>query len=378
MDRISSKGTRVSIFGRAVAIAVATLTAAIVLPSDSARADVPPAAAALIPAAKAEGQINLSWSPTVLGGSDGIRRFEAGFNKYYGMQARFNYNPAGLPFQAAINKMWQEKNAGQKAYMDVAIGGDTNIFFFLKNDLLIPVNWAPLLPHIRADLLKSMASADGSFIAFQSRMSAITYNTRAVAAAGAPKSFQDLLDPKWKGKIGTTPYAAGFQVLATDPRWGIEKTFQYARAFSANVSGFMSCSEYDRITSGEFWIFAPACEPELAVILREKGAPIAAIVPQDAQQIVYRWIGVPKHAENPNMATLFVAFLLTPDGQRALYESGRSDLHSLPGSRTAPGFAAAARESGKTFDDQDLQTILKRNLPQNIDPEVAKIFRERR
>src|SRR5687768_10256943 len=145
MDKVlSPKGTRVSIFGRAVAIAVATLTAMIVLPSDGARADVPPAAAALIPAAKAEGQINLSWSPTVLGGSDGVRRFEAGFNKYYGTQARFNYNPAGLPFQAAINKMWQEKNAGQKAYMDVAIGGDTNIFFFLKNDLLIPVNWTPL------------------------------------------------------------------------------------------------------------------------------------------------------------------------------------------------------------------------------------------
>src|SRR5688572_33002638 len=96
-----------------------------------------PALQALIPAAKNEGSLNLSWGAAVLGGGEGVRRFEAGFNKYYGMQARFKFTP-GPAFQAALLKMWQEKNANQKAFMDVAIGADTQVYWLQQNDLLMP------------------------------------------------------------------------------------------------------------------------------------------------------------------------------------------------------------------------------------------------
>ena len=42
---------------------------------------------------------------------------------------------------------------------------------------------------------------DGQFASFRVWLSIIAYNTNLVKAEEAPKSFADLLDPKWKGKI---------------------------------------------------------------------------------------------------------------------------------------------------------------------------------
>src|SRR5262245_48092864 len=44
---------------------------------------------------------------------------------------------------------------------------------------------------------------DGYYYGLRATVSAIAYNTKAVPAAEAPKSWKDLLDPKWKGKLVT-------------------------------------------------------------------------------------------------------------------------------------------------------------------------------
>jgi len=333
-----------------------------------------PAMASLLAAAKSEGQINFSWGGSTLSGGDGVRRFEAGFNKFYGTATHFNYTP-GLSFPAQAQKLGEEKAAGQKAFMDIGLAGPGQVDFFLKSGLLMPMDWAPLLPNVPPSVLKAITSENGSLIAFISRPTAFDYNTNLVPPAEAPKSLKELLDPKWKGKIATTPYAAGFLQLAVDPQWGQEKAIDYAKKFALNLVGFMRCGENDRLTSGEFAIFSLECEPERVIQLREQGAPVTSIIPQDAQEITYWWVGVPKNAENPNMAKLFIAWLLTPDGQTVLYQNQGADLHLLPGSHSAKLFADAQKASGTTFDDQNLQRMLSVNVPQ-VESAVAKIFRE--
>ena len=333
-----------------------------------------PALAPLLAAAKSEGQINFSWGGSTLSGGDGVRRFEAGFNKFYGTAAHFNYTP-GLSFPAQAQKLGEEKAAGQKAFMDIGLAGPGQVDFFLKSGLLMPMDWAPLLPNVPANVLKAITSNDGALIAFISRPNAFDYNTNLVPPAEAPKSLKELLDPKWKGKIATTPYAPGFLQLAVDPHWGQEKAIDYAKKFALNLVGFMRCGENDRLTSGEFAIFSLECEPERVIQLREQGAPVTSIIPQDAQEITYWWVGVPKNAENPNMAKLFIAWLLTPEGQKVLYQNQGADLHLLPGSHSAQLFAEAQKASGATFDDQNLQRMLSANVPQ-VEAAVAKIFRE--
>src|SRR5258708_7329247 len=68
---------------------------------------------------------------------------------------------------------------------------------------------------------------DGQFASFRVWLSIIAYNTNLVKAEEAPKSFAELLDPKWKGKIVKAhPGYSGTIMTATyqmqrDLRWSV-------------------------------------------------------------------------------------------------------------------------------------------------------------
>ncbi len=55
---------------------------------------------------------------------------------------------------------------------------------------------------------------------------ALVYNRNLVKPGEAPKTYQDLLDPKWKGKMMFDPEAA-FIMAAMEDAWGKEKTREY-------------------------------------------------------------------------------------------------------------------------------------------------------
>ena len=74
-----------------------------------------------------------------------------------------------------------------------------------------------------------MVDWDGRVLIVVSRTPGFTYNTTMVRANEVPQRVEDLLNPKWKGKIASTPYAASFDRLALI--WGEEKT----TAFSAKI-----------------------------------------------------------------------------------------------------------------------------------------------
>ena len=69
------------------------------------------------------------------------------------------------------------------------------------------------------------------------RTPGITYNTQRVSGAAVPRTLQDLLKPEFKGRIASTPYAAGFNRLASPEVWGEQRTLEYARALTEQVAG---------------------------------------------------------------------------------------------------------------------------------------------
>ena len=192
-----------------------------------------------------------------------------------------------------------------------------------------------------------------------------------------PKTLADLLDPRWKGKIGSTPYAAGFGNLSAHPGWNEERIMNYSRKLANNLGGLMRCGEYDRITSGEFWIFALACEPGRGIESKEQGATINQVIPLDVPTITHWHFGVPKNSVHPAAGKLFIAWLLTPEGQRLTYENQRSDLYYLKGSRTAKVIAAAKRNGAK-FQDMTIARVLEMKSLNKVGRAVAKMFRESR
>ena len=77
---------------------------------------------------------------------------------------------------------------------------------------------------------KGLYSRYGDSFVPGSNVTAPQYNTKLVSASEAPKTWDDLLDPKWKGQTGMSTALRVFTVLATaEGGWGIEKTEDFIR-----------------------------------------------------------------------------------------------------------------------------------------------------
>src|ERR1700756_5482364 len=156
-------------------------------------ADAPPAEAvtpSLIEAAKKEGQV-IYYTSTDLPVAERLAKaFEA---KYSGIAVRVERTGAGRVFQ----RIGQEYSSNIHA-VDVVNSSDAAHFIVWKRDGI-------LAPYVPEDVAKFYPSdhkdVDGQFASFRVWLSIIAYNTSQVKAEDAPKSFADLLDPKWKGKI---------------------------------------------------------------------------------------------------------------------------------------------------------------------------------
>src|SRR5450830_290558 len=153
----------------------------------------PPASAvtpALIEAAKKEGKVVWYTSVDLPLAEKVAKSFEA---KYPGIAVRVERTGAERVFQ----RIGQEYASNIHA-VDVANSSDAAHFIVWKRDGI-------LLPYVPEDVAKFYPAEhkdiDGMFASFRVWVCIIAYNTNLVKKEVAPKSFADLLDPKWKGKI---------------------------------------------------------------------------------------------------------------------------------------------------------------------------------
>jgi iron(III) transport system substrate-binding protein len=168
----------------------------------------------------------------------------------------------------------------------------------------------------------------------------IAYNTDRVPAAEAPKTWKDLLDPRWRNAISTKQATSGTQFV----QWyelrrlygdGFWKQFakQRPRGFDSRAQLF------DRLAKGDDKVCALA-EYAGYALARQKGAPIAFVAPDDGLPAGPLAAGVVDKAPHPEAARLFIDWLMSPKGQ-ALYQdnpnlfygSVRKDAPPMPGGK---------------------------------------------
>ena len=148
------------------------------------------------------------------------------------------------------------------------------------------------------------------------------YNTKLVAPPALPKSYEDLLEPKWKNKlmIESTKadwFAGMLQIL------GKERGLSYMRALAKQQPSAREGHELlaQLIAAGEgvLDINIPAASVER---VKERGAPIdwMALGPVPAIMV---GIGISNQAAHPNAAKLFLEFVLSRDGQKLMQTPGR-------------------------------------------------------
>jgi len=146
---------------------------------------------------------------------------------------------------------------------------------------------------------------------------ALVYNRNQVKAGDAPKTYQDLLDPKWKGKMIFDPEAA-FVMAAMEQAWGKEKARDYLARLAKQDLIFRRGTTLTSqlIAAGEQPI-GVTINAETTADMRDKGAPLAfSVLPP--RIIKPNGFFVAKKAPHPHAALLFTDWSLSEEGQKVL------------------------------------------------------------
>ncbi len=305
----------------------AAITLALGLPNIALAQEMNAALKELAAAANKEGTLTLSWSGSTFAGIQGAARYQAALNKAFGTNIKVNFLP-GADMARIVNQIATEYSAGQKASVDIALGAAPQIAPVLKAHFFEPVDWKKYMPGRITD---EMIEMNGELIRIVTGLSGATYNS--ALAPMKPATLEDFLRPQWKGKIASTPYAAGFDILLADDVWGKQRTFNYVRALSKQVAGLIRCGEAERIATGEYLALVMDCTGQDALQWQEKGAPLDQMMPLDAAQQRYYYFAIPKNTQHPAAAKLYTLFQMSAEGQKLSYDTWKTDLHFLPGSR---------------------------------------------
>ena len=146
---------------------------------------------------------------------------------------------------------------------------------------------------------------------------ALIYNTSSIKPEQAPKSYEDLLNAAWKGKMLFDP-EAGYILAAMEDAWGREKAVAYLTKLSKQDLSYRRGGTLTTqvVTSGEYPI-GIAINGETSAAIREKGAPLGFKVL--APSIVKpEGLFLAKNAPHPHAALLFVEWVLSEEAQSFL------------------------------------------------------------
>jgi iron(III) transport system substrate-binding protein len=277
------------------------------------RAAAPPPTAvtsALIEAARKEGKVSFYSALELTTAERLARTFEA---KYPGISVRVERSGAERIYQ----RIAQEQASGINA-VDVANSTDPSHYLdWKKSDWLAPYVPEDVAKYFPAD----QADPDGTHATSCAWMEVIGYNTDLVKAEDAPKSYADLLDAKWQGKIvkAHPGYSGAILtatfVLARDLGWPyLEKLAQQ------KVMQVQSAADPPKkILLGERAIMADGNDYNL-VLLKDQGKPVEVVYAAEGSPLIIVPSGIFRGAPNPNAAKLFQSFFFQAETQQMLVD----------------------------------------------------------
>src|SRR5437762_8040948 len=325
-------------------------------------ADAPsaePVTPTLIAAAKKEGQVIYYTSTDLPVAEKLAKAFEA---KYPGIAVHVERTGAERVFQ----RIGQEYSSNIHA-VDVVNSSDAAHFIVWKRDGIlasyVPEEVAKFYPAEHKDV-------DGQFASFRVWLSIIAYNTNLVKADDAPKSFADLLDPRWKGKIVKAhPGYSGTIMTATyqmqrDLGWSF-----FEQLAKQNIMQVQSSADPPKkLDLGERAVMADGNEYNIFQ-MQESGRPVEPVYATERSPLIIGPTGVFKDAPNPIAANLFQSFSLGRDSQQLVIEvGGLRSLHA----QTAEKAGRKPLKEIKTMKD-DAAAVERES--DSIKARYTKIFR---
>jgi len=265
------------------------------------RAQQPISLQALHDAARREGE--LTWY-TVPQTSEVAEKMGRTFTaRYPGVKV----NVVRTTAQVAFQRLNQDLKAGTPN-CDVFTSTDLAHYVDLKGRGLL-LHYVPAAVAQQDKRVRNM-DTDGYFHASSCFMMGLVYNTQRVSAAAAPKSWNDLLDPKWSGaSLVAHPAYSG-----AAGAWCIEMRKLYGDGFFAKLAGnkaHVGRSTIDAVTnviSGEASVSAGPMS--LAARSAARGNPVATLAPKEGPVLILSPSGILANSRRPNASKLFMEWLL--------------------------------------------------------------------
>lgn len=191
-------------------------------------------------------------------------------------------------------------------------------------------------PAAAASFPPGSKDADGTWTALNTYVMTPAVNTELVSEADAPKTLQDLLDPKWRGRIAwtndpTTSGPPGFigSVLATmGEKDGMEYLRRLAQQRIVNVPAAQRVV-LDQVIAGQYPLALMTYNYH-SVISAADGAPVRWLRMEPAIQLPNP-VGLVRNAPHPNAGKLFIEYLLSEEGQKVF-----RDANYLPANPAVP------------------------------------------
>jgi len=317
------KWSRRDVLKTSTALAVGALFA------EPAKAAAPPPTTVtpeLIEAARKEGKVSY-YSALELNVAEHLgKAFEA---KYPGITVHVERSGAERIYQ----RIAQEQASGINA-VDVANSTDPAHYLDWKAS-----DW--LAPYLPDDVAKYFPAdqfdPDGLWATSCGWIEAIGYNSSLVKPEDAPKSYADLLDPKWLGKIvkAHPGYSGAIMtatfVLSRELGWPYFEKLAQQKVLQVQSAA----DPPKKLLLGERAVMADGNDYNL-LLLKDQGKPVEVVYAAEGSPLIIVPSGVFRNAPNPNAARLFQSFCFSPEAQQLSIDVG--GLRSLhPGVKEKPG-----------------------------------------
>ena len=302
------------------------LKAAVALPlvyATPLRGAPPPAETvtpALIAAATKEGQLTWYTSADLQLAEKVGKTFE---QKFPGIRARVER--AGG--ERIFSRVAQEYASGLHVVDAVSTGDAAQFLAWKRQGLLAPYLPEDVAKHLPAE----HRDPDGLYATVRSSLCVIAYNTELVKHEEAPKSFADLLNPKWKGKLVKAHPSYSGTIITSTYQMVRELGWPYLEKL-AQQQVLQSQSATDtpkKIVLGERPVMADGNESNV-LLLKEAGMPIEVVYAEEGTPSIVQPSAVFAAAPHPNAARLFQNYLFSVEGQELFVNlGGLRSLHAL-------------------------------------------------
>jgi iron(III) transport system substrate-binding protein len=275
-----------------------------------ALAGAPSAQEGRVEAARKEGKV-VWYTSLVLPSAERVAKlFEAA---YPGIKVEVHRTGS----ERILARVMQELKANIKN-VDVVHTSDAGHFVFFKEQKLL----TRYTPAGVDGFPAGFKDKDGYFYGLRATVNVIAYNTKTVTAAEAPKTWKDLLDPKWKGKMVTAhPGYSGViatHVLALVNQYGWDYFKQLAQnklmlvQSAVDPSGVVASGErVVAVDGGEYTFYQT----------KKKGNPIEIVYPKEGVPLVVSPTAIMSTAPHPNAAKLFTDFGFSREIQQVMADS---------------------------------------------------------